>query len=157
MAKYEITEDRQITCEGKRIGSFDEAGLLSLEVGTEISGQALGYLKRFIAGEKEPEEEAKRVSVRPMEPSPPPPEIPPEPPQDPRAGDKTPEYAEWLFKFHPDKAAKLYAGRKIMGRQMPLLITPETPIPKAAEAKMEKLGADVPESAMAKEAPEQWM
>jgi hypothetical protein len=111
------------------------------------------------------ENEEKRDSVRAidptisLEPTPAPqPEIPPEPPMDPRYGDKTPAYAEWLFKFFPDKAAKQYAGRKIMGRQMPMVIGPEAPpLPSAAETKMPEPGTDIPETAMAKEAPEQWM
>jgi hypothetical protein len=152
MAKYEITEDRQITCEGRRIGTFDEDGRITLEV-DEISGQALGYLKKLVADEKA------RVSVRPEEEMQPhATEVPEAPPMDPRYGDKTPAYAEWMFKFFPDKAAMIYAGRKIMGRQMPMAIGPETPpLPSAAETKTPEPGADVPESAMGKEAPEQWM
>ena len=159
MAKYEVTEDRQITCEGQQIGSFDEDGLITLTV-DEISGQAMAYLKKLVAEEAE-----KRVSVRhdempgttetmkahATE------EIPPEPAMDPRYGDKTPAYAEWLFKFYPEKAAKVYAGRKIMGRQMPMVIGSETPAPSAEGLQTPEPGADVPASAMAREAPEQWM
>jgi hypothetical protein len=111
------------------------------------------------------ENEEKRDSVRAidptisLEPTPPPqPEIPPEPPMDPRYGDKTPAYAEWLFKFFPDKAAKQYAGRKIMGRKMPAVINPASMVlPDAGSVILPKQGGDIPESSMEKEAPEQWV
>src|SRR4029077_20637653 len=120
----------------------------------EISAQAMAYLKKLLA------DETFRDSVRHEEPElqPHATEVSEAPPMDPRYGDKTPAYAEWMFKFFPDKAAMIYAGRKIMGRQMPMAIGPETPpLPSAAETKTPEPGADVPESAMGKEAPEQWM
>lgn len=83
-------------------------------------------------------------------------EIPEAPPQDPRYGDKTPAYAEYLFKFFPDKAKKLYAGRKLMGVVLPPVLN-ETPVFKEEAKKLPPVGGDIPPGAMAHEAEEQWV
>ena len=69
-------------------------------------------------------------------------------------GDKTPAYVQWLAKNKPEEFKKRYAGRKVMGVQLPSEIKE---IPEFPEAKVPASGSDVPESSMAKEAPEQWM
>ena len=81
--------------------------------------------------------------------------VPPPPPQDPRYGDKTPAYAEYMFKFFPDKAKKLYAGRKIMGTVLPPFIE-ETPVFAEEKKPLPPIGGDLPDDAMTYEAPEQW-
>jgi hypothetical protein len=152
MAKYDITPEGQVTEEGNGIGWVEAGTEICLKEGVEISPQAMAYLKKLLA------DETVRDSVRLEEPAlqPHAAEIPPEPAMDPRYGDKTPAYAEWLFKFFPDQAAKRYAGRKIMGKHMPVIIDPKAP-PELPQVKMQEAGADVPESAMAVEAPEVWL
>lgn len=77
-----------------------------------------------------------------------------EPPdQDPTMGDKTPAYVEWMFKHKPDEAKKIYAGRKVMGVQLPFKIEKTPEFPKLPDT----TPGDIPESSMAPDASEQWL
>lgn len=68
-------------------------------------------------------------------------------------GDKTPAFVEWMFKHQPEEARKRYAGRKVMGLQLPFKIEGTPKFPKLPD----NTPGDIPESSMAKEEPEQWL
>lgn len=160
MARYEITEDGKVLEEGKEVGRFNEHNELILNKGAEVSGQAQSYLERKHKSQEigvvEPPEDdlppaTKKVMEKKADEEA---EEDKGPKQDPRMGDKTPAYAKWLAKNKPEEFKKRYAGRKVMGVQLPPVIKE---IPKFPEGDIQPIGGDVPESSMAKEAKEQWL
>lgn len=80
-------------------------------------------------------------------------ESPPAPAQDPRYGDKTPDFVEWMFRYHPAEARKKYALRRIQGIRMP---GENDAFPQLPKVEIAPIG-DIPESAMQEEAKEQWV